>query len=393
MEEKKDIKEETYDIKIDFYGEKLDFKLTSDYNSFIKNISDILKIPSDQLNSICLSYNDEDGDSIMISTQEDFSIFVQQVKEKITNLLIIEINENSKIDPIDLMNSALNYQDQIAQANNEINNQNNKENNNNNINNNEELNINNIDNKDKDNNNIINNEENKKYEEPIDNIIFNCQCSSCSDYPIVCKVYHCPECNIFLCKDCYKNVGRHHHSINEIESKEEFLKLVNKENDKKDPNNPIYNNFNNNYYSYNDNYDYYNNYNNDDYCDCEECRNRMYYNSQYNYPYNMNNNNNNYSYHQNHFPNYTGFPLLDIFNTSFNPFKDLKKKKKDLINKKNFKIVGRKIMDLGNRMKYMKTIHEARKTYKLDGIDDKRLLEALEKTNGDIDKALIELAK
>jgi len=50
-------------------------------------------------------------------------------------------------------------------------------------------------------------------------------------------------------------------------------------------------------------------------------------------------------------------------------------------------------MNLGNRMKYMKIIHQARKTYKLDGIDNKRLLEALEKTSGDIDKALIELTK
>ncbi len=280
MKEKEDEKEETYDINIDFYGEKLDFKLTSDYTSFIKNISDILKIPSDQLNSICLSYNDEDGDSIMISTQEDFSIFLQQVKEKLTDMLIIEINENSKIDPIDLMNSALNYQDQINQANNEINNQNNKENNNNNnINNNgENININYIDNKDNDNNNIqnnnniINNEENKNYEEPIENLVFDCQCSSCSEYPIIFKIYHCPECNMFLCENCYKNVGRHHHSINKIESNEEFLKIIKEENVKKDQDNPIYNDFNN-YYDYKDDYnynDYYNNYYNNDYCDCEE---------------------------------------------------------------------------------------------------------------------------
>ena len=368
MKEKEDEKEETYDIKIDFYGEKLDFKLTSDYTSFIKNISDILKIPSDQLNSICLSYNDEDGDSIMISTQEDFSIFFQQVKEKITDMLIIEINENSKIDPIDLMNSALNYQDQINQANNEINNQSNKENNNNNINNNgESININDIDNKDNDNNNIqnnnniINNEENKNYEEPIENLVFDCQCSSCLEHPLIFKIYHCPECNMFLCENCYKNVGRHHHSINKIESNEEFLKIMKKENDKKDQDNPIYNDFNN-YYNYKDDYnynDYYNNY---------------------------------YSNYRNQFPNFRSLRPSNLFNTSFNQFKNWRKKKKDF-NKKNFKIVGRKIMNLGNRMKYMKTIHQARKTYKLDGIDNKRLLEALEKTNGDIDKALIELTK
>ena len=117
----------------------------------------------------------------------------------------------------------------------------------------------------------------------------------------------------------------------------------------------------------------------------------MNYNSQYNFPYNINYNNY-YSNYRNQFPNFRSLRPTNLFNTSFNQFKNWRKKKKDF-NKKNFKIVGRKIMNLGNRMKYMKIIHQARKTYKLDGIDNKRLLEALEKTNGDIDKALIELTK
>ena len=44
-------------------------------------------------------------------------------------------------------------------------------------------------------------------------------------------------------------------------------------------------------------------------------------------------------------------------------------------------------------MKYKSIIHQAKKQYNLDGVDDKRLYEALEKTDGNIDEAIALLTK
>ena len=44
-----------------------------------------------------------------------------------------------------------------------------------------------------------------------------------------------------------------------------------------------------------------------------------------------------------------------------------------------------------NCMKYAKEIYEARKAYKLDGISNHKLIEALEKANGNVDEAILQL--
>ena len=43
------------------------------------------------------------------------------------------------------------------------------------------------------------------------------------------------------------------------------------------------------------------------------------------------------------------------------------------------------------KMHYMKLIKKAKEKYKLEGINDHQLMEALEKTNGNIDEAIIQL--
>ncbi len=50
-------------------------------------------------------------------------------------------------------------------------------------------------------------------------------------------------------------------------------------------------------------------------------------------------------------------------------------------------------MDLNEEMKYTKIIKKARKNYDLNGIKNAQLIEALKKTNGNIDEALIYLSK
>ena len=203
-EDKKD-KEEIIKTKINFYEEQIDIKLNSDFKSFVNNICNILKIPSDQYNSLAISYNDEEGDNIILSTEEDYILYFQQLKDKTVNGLIVEVKEDSKVDPIACFGSALNYQEQIDEANKQIQKENNNLNqdikiniDNNNINNNIIKNNDNIKDNFDNNNLIINNEPQKDI--PINDIIFKFECSSCSSYPIICILYYCPQCQMYLCE-------------------------------------------------------------------------------------------------------------------------------------------------------------------------------------------------
>ena len=98
-------KEEKFNIKLNFYGDKVEIYINSDYNSFINKICNVLKISPERAKKIVLSYNDEDGDSILLSNMEDFSIFIEQVKQKVVQELIIEVNDNLEDSDLDHKNS------------------------------------------------------------------------------------------------------------------------------------------------------------------------------------------------------------------------------------------------------------------------------------------------
>ena len=118
MKEKDD--DEIFNSTIYFYDEKIDILLNSDYNTFINNICKIIQIPPEQFNSLKISYLDEDGDSIILTSEEDYKIFFQQIKDKTVNGINLEIDENSNINPIASFGSALDYKEQIEQAKNNI---------------------------------------------------------------------------------------------------------------------------------------------------------------------------------------------------------------------------------------------------------------------------------
>ena len=380
----KENQEEKFNIKIKFYGEEIDTELKVDYNHFIWNICNIFNIHPEQFNSIALSYFDEDGDSIILSTKEDYAIFLQQVKEKIVRSITAEINENSQIDPMACLDSALDYKDKIEQANNQIKIENKQNIFNNDINNN--LGINNNQNI---NNNIPQNNQPNNNNEHIENIIFNYPCSYCQINPIICVLYYCPTCTLYLCEECYKKNQKHEHNIIKIESKENLNKIKEKEKEKNDYVNQrkeMENKQNNDYY-----YQYYNPNNNNYYI----------------HNNNQNNNNGNYNQDNNKIlpqqPNFPHWPYLfgphgphrphgphghDMPNFPFCPpvFKEFKKFLKKKSGIKNS-------MDLFKQMKYKSIIHQAKKQYNLDGVDDKRLYEALEKTDGNIDEAIALLTK
>ena len=91
------MEENKINIKISFYGELIDYTINSDYTYFLKDICKMFNLSENQLNSIAINYKDEDGDIIILSNKDDFVLFLEQVKNKEVDTLIIEINENLNI--------------------------------------------------------------------------------------------------------------------------------------------------------------------------------------------------------------------------------------------------------------------------------------------------------
>ena len=344
-----DDKDEIFNSQINFYDEKIEIQLNSDYNSFVNNICKIIQIPQDQFNSLKISYLDEDGDTIILNSEEDYIIFFQQIKDKIVNEVNVEIQENSNIDPIASFGSALNYKDQIEQANKKIEDENKNNNIIININNmhDNEMSYDNIEdnfgNSGQNINNIINNEDPDKEDAPLDDIIFDYKCKSCSTYPIICTVHYCQRCPLYICDDCIKNYKNHVHPLQKYESRRELIKVKEKENEEIEKINQRKNNRN--------------------------IGNNINKNS------NLDNDNLNNSNHQ---PEHFLFHLLN----NFNPLECLKNNKLKYILKKNKKM-----------LKNVAIVHKAKQKYNLKGIDEIKLFEALNQTNGDFDQALCLLNK
>ena len=202
--------EESYKIKIIYNGQEIELEIDSNYNFFIEKICKILKVSSDSLNLFTMNYNDDDGDNILLSSNEDYKLFFQQVKENTVGELIIERNDSKK-----KLNRVINDKNE---NNNSILNSNNKY-------------INKFNNNSKNN---INDEkiQNKNNEEeiPIENIIFYFRCSTCDVYPIVVVMYYCNKCNLYLCEKCEKNKKKHEHPFIKIETNEQLINIKEEEN-------------------------------------------------------------------------------------------------------------------------------------------------------------------
>ena len=117
----KDLEEDTlnYKLKLNLYDEDIDFEINSDYNLFRKKVCLILKISGEELDSLLLGYIDEDGDNIRLSTEDDYDIFFQQVKNKTVNRIKIKFSNNSKLDQskcIKCLEDALNYQEEHSKV-------------------------------------------------------------------------------------------------------------------------------------------------------------------------------------------------------------------------------------------------------------------------------------
>ena len=414
MKELDNDKQKYYNIKLNFYNEDIDLKINSDFNKLRKNICEIMKISSDQFDSLLLSYIDEDGDNIRLSTEDDYEIFFKQVIEKTVDKIKIVFNNNSVLDEdrcIKCLEDALNYQEEQSKVYVDDDDNKNKNNNNNNgkkdnqinenillenkiedndnvlneikiqeinineyqINDNEKNNQNNKNIKNSNNNIIINdnyagnnnyrknenfdnlinniedpiNDNNNNNNEDIENFVYQYSCSACALCPILFVMYYCPECVLYLCEDCKKNMGNHFHQFIKIESKKQLLEIKEKENDeieRKRKKEDEYNNNNNNNIINNPKQDI--------------------------------NQENEKDKHKNFFEK--------CYNKAVKFYEGIKKK---------FIVEEDNGINLTEEMKYAKIAKKAKKTYDLKGIDNTQLIKALKQTNGNIDQAIIYLTK
>ena len=356
--------------------------LTPTFEDFKKKICKVLQLDENLFNSLKISYNDEDNDVILVGSDEDYNILIDQVKNDEVNILNIEIDKNANIDANACVESFINFKensekneiheenkdkidlniisDQQGEINKEeeieINNQkkpfiinnpimndinndiddNNElnspyiqqENNNNNYNMNNINNINNFNiinnindiNDINSNNNIISNQ---KY------IVFPFNCNLCNQYPIVKVLYYCPVCALPFCEKCEEKLGiNHRHSILKVQTNEQYNDLNLKINGNSNQEN--------------------------------------------------NQNDNNENVNQSKIQQFTN----NIKNSFLGTFFGGNDKNNDAEQRENN----------GNQQfapRQMSLIQLARTQYDLNGISDNQLQDAINRTNGNIDKAII----
>ena len=335
--------------------------LTPTFEEYKKKICKILQLDESLFNSLKTNYNDEDNDVILVGSDEDYNILIDQVKNNEVNILNIEIDKNSNIDVNACTENFLNFQENLEKNENneenkdkkdlnlilnqrhEINGEEeknqqknfikNNQNNINEINNNNMNNINNINNINIINN--INNINDINSNNTVSNrtcMVFPFNCNLCNQYPIVKVLYYCPVCALPFCEKCEEKLGiNHRHSILKIQTNEQYDDLNLKINA---------------------------NLNQD--------------NNQ-----NVNNDNVNQSTIQ-QFAN-------NIKNSFFGGIFSGNDKKNDVNN------IERRPNN-GNQQfapQQMSLIQLARTQYDLNGISDNQLQDAINKTNGNIDKAII----
>ena len=283
---------------IQFYNEIKKVILPQTYEGLQEKLSTMLQINLDLIPLLIISYKDEDNDTVIVSSPDDYLILLEQIKNKQVKIINVEKDEKANINIDNCSKSLIKFKEKQDEANNlnivsnqqfEINKQENKNEQNNiminnienNINNHQfnnmkkELEINNniynnIDNDlnysnseddisspyDQKKQNFENNNNNIKIINQINNInnignninanvnlnqthlVFNLTCGLCSQYPIINVLYYCPTCSLYICPECEKKPDiNHRHSILKVQTQQQYADLNEKINNPKDGNN------------------------------------------------------------------------------------------------------------------------------------------------------------
>ena len=84
--------------KIKFYEDQVDVNFSEKFDEFQKLLGEILGLTEDILTNVRLTYKDDDGDTIEIKNEEDYKLFIEEIKKnKIVIELLVEVKEESNI--------------------------------------------------------------------------------------------------------------------------------------------------------------------------------------------------------------------------------------------------------------------------------------------------------
>lgn len=96
--------------KIKFYEDQVDIIFPDNYDKFNQLLGEILGLSDDFMQNIRLSYRDEDNDKIEIKVEDDYKLFINEIKKKKDTMeLLVEVKEESNILIKQCSSSILNY--------------------------------------------------------------------------------------------------------------------------------------------------------------------------------------------------------------------------------------------------------------------------------------------
>ena len=98
---------------IQFYGEIKKVKLPQTFEGLQEKISKMLQINSEVISSLIISYKDEDNDSVMVNSNEDYLILLDQIKSKQVNIIIVEKGDKANIDVNTCSQSLIKFKEKI----------------------------------------------------------------------------------------------------------------------------------------------------------------------------------------------------------------------------------------------------------------------------------------
>ena len=403
--------------KIKFLEDEIEVIYPEDFNLCKKKISEMIGLNEEEmLEKISVYYNDEDGDKVGINEKGDYDLFINYLKENKKDLipLVIELKEQSENLVNKIFKEILDYKEKHSEEINlikkelesneeNVNKINNDKINNNEINNDKKDsdNINIIKEEKKDNMNKINNydildydfdelneisdenkinnyndnhnkiNDNEKNENDIDNIKIDNDlskninmenhhsityletCKFCKAYPLYDVFYFCTKCNYIMCSKCEKEKGSlDSHPLFKIQTREQYMNsnikleknIINHFKEYKDVIKGVFTSLTDIIQKKKND-----NKNNNENDNANDNKNKNNYNKTNDLKNKVGNNNNNIN-------------LKPNANDRDNSNKD----------ENNYKALAQELIN----------------NYKLDGVSEEKLEEALKLTNGDINEAL-----
>ena len=215
MKEKVDYEE--FQGKLKFYDDEIEVLFPNNFEIFKKKLSEMLDLTEDFLVNVIFSYIDENGNKNIIKNIEDYQIFIKNIKSrKDSVVLLVEVKEESNLNIKRMSTKIINYVDKKGNRNisknNSIEINSEIKQNNNNLINNDSNNVNQLNKNNFHNEQHINNQipqKNNSYNQN-QKIVFPLYCTICKESPLYNVIYYCKDCNKIFCSKCEEIEGPDH---------------------------------------------------------------------------------------------------------------------------------------------------------------------------------------